>query len=251
MDIAMSNEGKGFQKWGLVGTLLWGLLIALVFIVVQLVVMVIYIGLNYRDVTAAEFQKLMTALMYNGTVISICTFASLLVCGCMILIIVKIKKGSNLKHYLGLKRVDFTALKIWFPILVAFLVSSDALTIFLGRPIVPEYMSTVCSSAESLWLLYIAIIVAAPIFEELFFRGFLFSGLKSSIIGPVGAILVSSLLWAAIHLQYDMYGLATIFIMGIGLGIARLKSGSILLTIGLHSFSNLVATIEAMIFISK
>jgi len=41
------------------------------------------------------------------------------------------------------------------------------------------------------------------LFEELFFRGFLFRGLSSSFMGPVGAVLVTSALWALIHTQYD------------------------------------------------
>ncbi len=153
MDTAILNVDKKFQKLGLVGTLVWGFIIALVFIVTQLIAMGVYIGIKYEDVAAAEYQKLMTDLMYNGTVISICTFATLFVCGGMILGIVKIKKGSNLKVYLGLKSVEFKALKDWFFILIASLVLSDSLTMLLGRPVVPEFMSTAYSSTESPWLL--------------------------------------------------------------------------------------------------
>ena len=69
-------------------------------------------------------------------------------------------------------------------------------------------------------------------------------------MGPIGAIIVTSFLWAAIHIQYDLYDLTTIFLLGLGFGIARFKSGSVLLTIGLHSFSNLIATIETMVYTS-
>ncbi len=66
----------------------------------------------------------------------------------------------------------------------------------------------------------------------------------------MGAILVTSLFWAIIHTQYDMYELSIIFFMGLILGTARWKTGSVLLTIGLHSFINFVATIQTMIYVS-
>ncbi|MDP6264729.1 MAG: CPBP family intramembrane metalloprotease, partial [Pseudomonadales bacterium] len=124
------------------------------------------------------------------------------------------------------------------------------LTFLLGKPVVPEFMSAVYTSTESLWFLWLALIVAAPLFEELFFRGFLISGLKSSFVRPVGAVLISSALWAAIHLQYDLYGMLTVFVIGLMLGMARIKTDSVLLTVGMHSFMNLVATIETAIHVS-
>ena len=250
MNNKILNEGKEFQKWGLVGTLVWGFIIALVFVVVELVTMVIYIIINYGDVAASDYEKLISDLQHNGTILSIGSFATLFVCGAMILGIVKIKKGSNLKDYLGLQSVDLKSVRYWVLILAALIVLTDALSMLLDIPVVPEVMLSLYSSAESPWLLWTAIIIAAPIFEELFFRGFLFSGMKSSIIGPVGAILVTSFLWAAIHVQYDMYFMAVIFLMGLGLGVARLKTKSVLLTILLHSLANLVASIETIASIS-
>jgi hypothetical protein len=89
--------------------------------------------------------------------------------------------------------------------------------------------------------------VVAPVFEELFFRGFLLAGFASSFLRPAGAVLVTSASWALIHLQYDLYGMVTIFVLGLLLGAARLASGSVLLTIGLHAFSNLLSTVETII----
>ena len=84
-------------------------------------------------------------------------------------------------------------------------------------------------------------------FEEIFFRGFLFQGIRYSRLGPIGAIGITSFFWAAIHLQYDIYGIATIFALGILFGIARLKTGSIHLLMVMHSLASLVATIEMVL----
>lgn len=250
MNTEAFSSNQHYPVWGLLGTLIWGLIITVIFFVTQIVAMGIYIGINYGDIAAPEVEKLMVDLQFNGLVLSICTFASLLVCGLLMLGIIKLKKGSNLKHYFGFRAVSLRDLKFWLVVFTGLIIVSDLLTFLLGRPIVPEFMTAVYTSTESKWILWLALIVAAPLFEEMFFRGFLISGISPSILGPVGAIVISSAMWAAIHLQYDLYGITTIFIMGLVLGLARIKTGSTLLTIVLHSFANLVATIEAVISLS-
>jgi len=250
MNSETPSSNQNYAVWGLPGTLIWGLVIATLFIVTQSIVMGMYVSANYGDIGQSELGTLMANLQHNGLVLSLCTFASLLVCGPLIIGVIKLKKNSNLKHYLGLTTVDFKTLKFWFLAIICLIIASDLLTISLGKPIVPEFMSSVYKSVESPWILWIALIIAAPIFEELFFRGFLISGFSATFLGPVGAVLITSAAWAAIHFQYDLYGFALIFILGVALGFARIKSRSILLTIGLHSFVNFVATIETVVSLS-
>jgi hypothetical protein len=104
-------------------------------------------------------------------------------------------------------------------------------------------------TASSLPALLFAIVVVAPIFEEIFFRGFLFQGIRYSRLGPIGAIGVTSLLWAVIHLQYDIYGMATVFALGLLFGIARLRTDSIHLLMVMHSFVGLVAAMETALHV--
>ena len=54
--------------------------------------------------------------------------------------------------------------------------------------------------------------------------------------------------WAAMHVQYDLYGIATIYLMGLYLGVVRYLSGSTSLTILLHGIANTIATAEAVYF---
>ena len=247
-DVLVSNHNPAV--WGLRGTLIWGLIIAVAFVVTQVVVMGLYIGIHYKDASSLEYKSLMLGLQYNGTVVSLVTLASLLVCGPLIWGIVKLKKNSNLKHYLGLKWVGVRTLAFWLVVIICLLVASDLLTGLLGKSIVPDFMETAYKSAESRWLLWLALVIAAPVFEELYFRGFLISGFSSTFVGPIGAVVITAALWAVIHVQYDLYGVLTIFIMGLLLGVARLRTGSVLLTIAIHSFANLVATIETAIYLS-
>jgi len=243
-------EENSSPRWGLVGTLIWGTFIGVAFVIIQITAMGMYIGFNFGEVAPSEFERLMTDLQDNGAVISLCTFATTVICSVMILLVIKLKKGASIKEYLGLKSVEAKTAFYWLLSVFVFIIFSDTLTILLGRPIVPEFMTSVYTSIENVWILWLAIIIAAPLFEELFFRGFIFSGLSSSLMGPIGTILFTSLLWAFIHFQYDLYEISTIFLIGLILGAVRWKTGSVLLPIGLHSFINFVAIIETMIYVS-
>jgi membrane protease YdiL (CAAX protease family) len=159
--------------------------------------------------------------------------------------IAMLKKDSNIRDYFALKPVSTRPLMPWLGILAIFIVLSDTLTVLLGRPVVPEFLSAAYSSAGSLPLLWLALVFAAPLFEEMFFRGFLYKGFASSAVGVPGAIAITAFLWAAIHMQYDLYGMATIFVLGIVYGLARAWSGSLVVPLILHAVTNLIATAEA------
>ena len=61
--------------------------------------------------------------------------------------------------------------------------------------------------------------------------------------------MVTALVWAAIHWHYDFYGIATVFAIGLLLGWARLRTGSLTLTIALHAAFNLVAMLELVLLV--
>jgi hypothetical protein len=85
-------------------------------------------------------------------------------------------------------------------------------------------------------------LIGAPLAEEMLFRGFLFAGLARSRMGPFGAAVVSSLLWAAIH-RYSPVGTASIFLQGLGASYLLWRTGSLYLCIGWHAFNNLMAIV--------
>jgi hypothetical protein len=95
----------------------------------------------------------------------------------------------------------------------------------------------------------IALVAGAPLFEELFFRGFLFRGFEASFLGSAGTTIVTSALWTAIHVQYDAYQLATIFLLGLLFGVARAVSRSTLLPMAMHVATNVVACVQATLYL--
>jgi uncharacterized protein len=80
--------------------------------------------------------------------------------------------------------------------------------------------------------------IAAPIVEEFVVRGFMFRGWSQSFLGPIGAIVLTSAVWAMNHTQYDWFGRLEIFVMGLALGHFRWRSGSTWLTVMVHSALN-------------
>jgi uncharacterized protein len=82
--------------------------------------------------------------------------------------------------------------------------------------------------------------IAVPIMEEFVIRGFMFRGWSQSFLGPVGAIIATSLVWAMIHPQYDWLGQFWIFVRGLILGHFRWRSNSTWLTVVVHSAINIV-----------
>lgn len=160
----------------------------------------------------------------------------------------RLRSGMSWQEYLAFRPVSAKALGLWTLILLVFLVLSDWLSIALGQPIVPEFMHEAYRSAGFKPLLWLALVVGAPIMEEPLFRGFLFKGIAHSKLGVPGAMILSAVLWASLHVQYDFYGMASIFVLGLVLGWARWKTGSLYTTLVLHALTNLGAMLEALWF---
>lgn len=83
-------------------------------------------------------------------------------------------------------------------------------------------------------------VVVAPIAEEVVFRGFLYRGWSRGLLGVTGTILLTSLLWAVLHMKPTLGETLLIFSVGLILGTARWLSGSTTLTIGIHMAHNAV-----------
>ena len=100
----------------------------------------------------------------------------------------------------------------------------------------------------SLWILLFSAVLLAPIFEEVLFRGFLLQAfLLWAPRSRFAAILLTSLLFAAMHTQYVHWQtVAVLTLFSILLCYARLRSHSLLLPIFLHMLNNLIALLPAV-----
>jgi len=84
-------------------------------------------------------------------------------------------------------------------------------------------------------------IVAAPLTEELAFRGYAL-GLLRRHFGVISALVLSSLMFAAAHLTQGLYPtkLVVYFLFGLGLAGIVWRTGSLLPAMAVHAFGDLV-----------
>ncbi len=92
-----------------------------------------------------------------------------------------------------------------------------------------------------------ALAVAAPIIEEIVFRGMLLSALRRSF-GSAASVVLSAGVFAAVHLV-DVNAIAAVpglFLLGLVLGWVALRRGDLSLAIPIHSGINLLAAIALL-----
>jgi hypothetical protein len=192
-------------------------------------------------------EQLIQSTVAEGIYLAIVSIATALICGGLICLFVKLRKGIKISGYLAFKPLPSAALLKWLGVVMLLWALSDLTGLALKRDIVPPFMIKAYSTAGNLAVFWLGIALAAPVFEELFFRGFIFAGWSASRLGPVSTIFLTAALWASIHQQYDLYDIAVIGATGVALGAARLKTGSLYMPILMHCLQNVIATTEVWI----
>lgn len=136
---------------------------------------------------------------------------------------------------------------------VALLIALGGVAWLLGYPVSPEFALIAVRTARDsglLWLLLLGFCIGAPVAEEFLFRGFLFRGWSASFLGPMGAIVLSAIVFALIHQQYEWFYIACIAAVGLLLGYLRYRSNSTWLTVIVHALYNLMASLLALWLVS-
>ena len=125
---------------------------------------------------------------------------------------------------------------------VAFLLVSAAWLTLVGvkdRENIPIQLGT-RDSAVALVLGALLTCAIAPICEELFFRGFLFGGLRKH--GLIVATLVSGLCFGAAHVASAPIGfIVPLACLGVILALLYERTGSLYPSMGLHALNNSIA----------
>jgi hypothetical protein len=107
----------------------------------------------------------------------------------------------------------------------------------INAQVTEAFLSTVSASGFLINVLMIAILPALA--EEILFRGALAGLLKDWTKNMHAAVLISSLVFAAIHLQF--YGFLPRFLLGVVLGYLFFWSGSIWLPVAAHFTNNFLS----------
>jgi uncharacterized protein len=225
------------RTWGYWATLGWAVL---AFMVGQFAALAALVWLRVGGLNA------LLAVPFDGVSVTLFILIANPVMIAILALAVRLR-GAALTEYLALQWPRSGDVVLGFACLVAFIAISDALLYFSGNDLVTPFQrqSYVTAIAEG-WLppLLLAAVIVAPAGEEVVFRGFLFRGWVRSPRAVWPAIVVISVLWAALHVQYDWTGILQIFLIGLFLGWIRWRSDSLLLTFFLHALFNVEGTLE-------
>lgn len=225
------------KVWGYWATFGWALL---AFVVGQFLALAVLVWLRLGDVS------LVLTKPFDGAMITLFIVVANPLMIAVLALAVRLARARQVDYFaLVLPRLRDLALGL--VCLVGLIAVSDALLYVSGRDLVtPFQLQSYASATAEGWLpaLLAAAILVAPAGEELMFRGFIFRGWARSDRAAWPAIVVISVLWAALHIQYDWAGVLQIFVIGLFLGWMRWRSGSIVLTFVLHALFNLEGTLE-------
>jgi membrane protease YdiL (CAAX protease family) len=250
LDIAITPEDVAGPSpsrrpfWGTVG---WGIVIMILSTVTQAIGLVAATAFDvfylHRTVglTGMSFARLIVADAARGDVLSAVIVVSDLACVAAILWIVRLKKLPA-RDYLALLPVRAAVMLKWTGMLLAYIILTSVAASLFHVDFGGAVMGNLLTGSRWPWLFWIAVVFAAPAFEEVFFRGFLFRGFEASFLGSWGTIILTAALWAALHIQYNLYGIAFIAGTGILFGLARAKTGSLIVTLTLHAGMNFFET---------
>ena len=223
------------RPWGFWGSLGWGLFAVATGLFAVVICMLFWMlthQLSIPNSADAAFGTL------AGIVMSIAPVG--------VLVIAVRSRRYSLREYFALNTISRRDLLLGIVCLFALIVACEAMERLLGidggsKSVAATYRAA--KLAGVLPMLWLAIVIVAPVTEELLFRGFLHRGWAPSWLGVSGTIVLTSALWAVLHQQYNWVGIIWIFLMGLLFGWVRQRSGSTTLTILLHALNNLFATI--------
>jgi len=163
------------------------------------------------------------------------------------------RAGPSMRSYLGLVWPRWRHILVGFGALIVLGALIEGLfrlfpTFDQTPELIAEYRS-IMGNPTALALYWFTLVVTAPVAEEIIFRGFLLRGWSESRIGMVGTIVLTSLAFAVIHVQYNVLGLFMVLSLGLLFGVMRWRSGSTVLTIMMHAAWNLMCGIVFMLHV--
>lgn len=209
------------------------------FMLAQVIVAIVFEAMKAANISTAAIDP----TIFN-------TVTNLVVYGLSLLIIIGVplwvKKHKTTIQDLGLNRLPNWKDFLWLLAgLVAYVILT-ALVNGISRVLFPgaDYeqaqdigFSDLTNQLQFI-MTFISIVIIAPVAEEVMFRGYLFGKLKK--VSKVWvAVVVSALLFAVAHLQFNV-ALDT-FALGVILALLRVSTGSIWASILLHMLKNGIA----------
>jgi membrane protease YdiL (CAAX protease family) len=244
LPVAATPAKRQPRIWQFWGTALWGLFILASILIVPMA------GILYSILTLGHAGQILLAIPVLLGLYPFLLIACLPVVFCALWLAIR-PTDTLFSKYLALRLPSSKNLAIGVIGLVVIVIGWTLLSRATGRAGPRGFVLATGGSAHAhlgLLLDIAAFCVAAPVWEELFARGFLYRGWSESFLKVPGAILLSSLVWTGLHLRQDWFFFGEVFSIGLLLGYLRYRSGSTWLTIIVHGLNNLGALTQSMLF---
>ena len=148
------------------------------------------------------------------------------------------KKDYLQLTFLPIKDAIFQGIKGWLTIIPFVLLISLVMNNLIdnengSNPLLEIVLNN--NNYLSFVFLFLTTTILAPLFEEIIFRGILLPTLSRDF-GIILGIIVSAFIFALAHLSLGE--MPPLFVLGIGLGVTRIASGSLLSSVIMHSLWN-------------
>jgi membrane protease YdiL (CAAX protease family) len=111
--------------------------------------------------------------------------------------------------------------------------------VVLRRPPDPPAQLPLDFTAVEVALGVVSVVVVAPVAEEIFFRGFLYGGLRGRF-GVWVSALISSALFGLAHAADGLVLVPVLFVVGLGLALLYERRGALGASIAAHAVFNIV-----------
>lgn len=223
------NKDKGWSApFSALGVVMVCAVMSVSLFVWQLVGLVLFIPwANQGEMSVFEASQ-------NGIVVASSVIFTAFMMSITALAWVKLKRLS-VRQYFAMTAFVPKAFWVGLGLLLAFMMGSELISVWLSRD--PMLFMEVLVESAPWWLIVAAVVVVAPIYEEVVFRGLIWRSIADRF-GNGWAMWISSALFALIHLQYDMFEMGLIFVLALIFAYIRQTSGSLILPIILHMINN-------------
>jgi hypothetical protein len=182
------------------------------------------------------FVEHMKAFQFNGDLVGLESAWSAGIGSLFILVACWMWKREGFRAILGLRLPTVKKTALFFG-LFALVALAIELLAWASPAFRTDFMQQVLATTTDWPLLIIGVALLGPLFEELLIRGLLFGSLRH-IADEHVSVAVTAGVFAFMHMQYSVLIMLLILPMGIVLGYARARTGSLLVPIALHMANN-------------
>ena len=182
-------------------------------------------------------------LFEDGDLIGIAFPLAMVIVVALLALVIKFRRKRSIVEYLALRPQPVGVLIRWLGLAALLLLANYISGVVFDRPDMPEWMATAFATVDYKYLFMFGLVVCGPVLEEVLYRGYILRASLESKLHPSAAILLVSALWALTHVQYDMYDMFWVFVLGIFLAYSRFRTGSLYPAVAIHCAWNFVAYI--------